>query len=203
MPEPKNQSSNPIFLREYSLLPWERPAPEGVILVSQLGIYSGSTCLKEFLGHDSFKTTTENFHIEASASKYLADIVRYDSQINPEDDNRLPEEELIFSGGILIYNRGIIPGTDIGGYNLDKMGKIWCGRKPSDLMKSSNGLNVLISGEGTKYDEVDGVIRKIIEGYRIQEDKSERARSRQEYNAFSEGREFNEERFGRVFGDLI
>ncbi|HIG94227.1 MAG: hypothetical protein QT05_C0003G0008 [archaeon GW2011_AR13] len=174
-----------IFLKDYSILHWERPVKEGVD--SMLWMYNGSTKLVEQIGFDLLNETIGQFKIFSSATKYLADIVHLGEDYLSMGEPISGEEkrEILFVGGLTIYIEGQIPGTDIQGYDFEKHEKIWIAKSPEEKYCSSNGLRDLILENSSNPKER---IEAILLGYQTQEDNKKNAQDRRDYDSWKRGR---------------
>lgn len=165
-----------FILKDGSILPWERPIRAGYM--SNLFLYNGSTKIIGYLGFDNLDENIGQFKIIGSASKYLVDIVHLNRE-NPfkSSGDKIGEkkQEILFSGGIIVYRQGQIPGTEIEGYDFEKNGKIWVTKEPLERYKSKDGLKNLIFENSQDY---GGRIEEIISYYQNEEDEAERANGR-------------------------
>ncbi len=165
-----------IYLRDCDILYWGPQDPTIPIK------WNGITQIIKPYGVDIVNATFGSYQVSASAAKYLADIVRVDKD-NPrvqysERISVAPEEkEVLFSGGIEIYQEKEIPESEVKGYVLVCRGKIWCAPKlPVGVLLTDKGLEKIIFGD-TNVSSEENIerIEAIINGYEIQErDAAER-----------------------------
>ena len=173
-----------FFLEQGNIFEWDRPVREGFIRMPQ--IYPGSTELVEQLGSDYFNKTFGSFWISASATKYLADIdLANDDWFNEETKEREPQRMVLFSGGITIYKQGVIPGTEITGYDAERNGLIWTVRNPEKIFLSENGLeNMIFEGCNNIPKNIER-IQTILDTYQHQEDSAREAESKRDSSNFN------------------
>lgn len=176
MTEEEQKEKEKIFLARGSILRWERPLKKGCI--SLLHMYDASTKLVGQIGLDLINEEVGPFKIVGSAAKYLADIVYLgknwyrDGPVTGE-----VKQEILFSGGLAIYRKGEIPGTEIQGYDLERRGRVWIAKKPEEQFFNSDGLKNLVLGTTP---DVVGRIEAILEGYQTQKDNERSAQRERE-----------------------
>ena len=143
----ESDTPNLVFLNEGDLQRWEKPAREGYIINPLSEMYVGSTNLNSSIfGIDHFEEKVGIYEVRASAAKYIALVQRITGELIEEVETINPEENVIFSGGIVIYQHGNIPGTDLRGYELVTNGNIWLARKPVKSLVKMGGLANLVFG---------------------------------------------------------
>lgn len=186
------------FLFEEDLQRWERPVREGYIRNPLSDMYVGSTNLySSIFGIDHFEEKVGKYDVRASAAKYIALVQRITGESIEEVEKINPEENVIFSGGIVIYQHGNIPGTDLRGYELVTNGNIWLARKPVKSLVKMGGLANLIFGRTKSKDSQEERIKRIINGYQFQEDKKDQRESKAKSEDYRRGRaDQHEKTFG-------
>lgn len=198
------QRWNPIFLKRGNILPWERPVKKGYY---RLGLeLDGKTEIIKFLGNENLEEETANFLVNASSAMYLADIAFYSRKNGGilwegKDKPSNPfERKILFSGGINIYRKGQIPGTEIKGTDLVVSGKLWTARNcNSDFLNGKGLRNVIFGGEVLERDK-ERVVENIIEGYETQERNKERAESSARHENYMKGAGDHHESVYGTFG---
>ncbi len=165
------KNNKEFFLKDDSILSWERPIEDGYRRLSFW--YNGSTKIIEQIGFDTIDEVVGSFKIIGSTVKYLVDIIYLDDgwfKLPDEFVSGEKKREILFSGGLTIYKKGQIPGTEIQGDNLERQGNIWVARSPEPQFYNSNGLKNLIFGNPPDF---IGRVESILLGYQTQEDKQE------------------------------
>ena len=196
----EKETKDLIFLHDWMIHQWERPLKEGYFRTGLT--YDGKTELKKFLGQEIFNDFVGNYFVNAFAAMYLADISRSSGSLqileeDPELINPL-QEEVLYVGGIQIYNKGIVPGTKINGLDFLNSGKIWFAEK--FLGNGKNSLKKLILGDlNLKKDSIKR-IEKIIQGYEFQEKEEKNAQFRREHENFRSGYNQSQEAAFGTFG---
>ncbi|MFH1210644.1 MAG: hypothetical protein V1645_01890 [archaeon] len=188
-----------IFLEDGSILPWERPLPEGTI--SMLHHFQGSTKIKDYFGRGALDTERGPYVVSATAAVYLADIGRGRAlAFTMEGDKKTkPEEEILFVGGIQIFKNGTVPGTKTKGLDLATNGHIWYAEKQDKLGYMDGegrftsgdlvrGLKHIILGEDKETKETIARIEMIVRGYKYQEATEERRQSDREIDNYRKGK---------------
>lgn len=193
-----------IFLEDGSILPWMRPVGEGYIESPFFHMLNGSTKIKQFLEYPTLDTQVGKYTIFASAAMYLADIARLGKIRYKLDENEQPkaEEEILFAGGIQIYQNGIIPGTEIKGMDFVKAGHIWCAQKPETIPRDSDGLKRIIFGHEETTEGKEKRIEAIIRGYEYQERKEEEREDHVRFESYRSGKFDQWEHGGLGFPDF-
>jgi hypothetical protein len=156
-----------IYLYDNRILPWKRPLEPGQR--PNLLQHNGLTDLVEELGINVVNEEIGNFKVIASAVRYLAKIafcsrdnpLAFDGQITSE-----VEKKILFVGGIEIYRKGLLPGTKINGYNLERQGKILVTTNLEEQYKSSDGLKKLIVTNKKDLNRIESILL----GYKLQEE---------------------------------
>lgn len=171
----KRKAPGPVFLNNRKILPWEKPSPPGKISLQHM--YNGSTEILEFIDLDQIRgVIAPPYEVYANAVKYLAKIAPLMGLLGnrtPESPGVEPVEQILFVGGIQIYRAGI-SGTELPrGLELVTNGDIWTSTQPDEYSKTSLGLNRLIFGLRESEKVRASRIKRIIEGYEIQEHNSE------------------------------
>lgn len=109
-----------VFLNDKRILDWEKPVSEEN--PSMLRFWNGFTKIKDFLKRESLNLdfvcygyNDSPYSITASAVIYKAEIARLEGNKEFRENGlkSKSEEEILFLGGIQIYRRGIITGTEI------------------------------------------------------------------------------------------
>ena len=177
----ESEDSN-VYLNEGGILPWERPLPPGHI--SMLHMYEGSTNVVGYAGLDTIDELVGPFLVQVRAAKYLADIARINQWGGSSGELK---REVLFSGGILIFKNGLIPGTEIEGSDLVQDGDIWVARSATDLYAADGSLRKLIF-EGLDGEDRVKRIESIINGYKTQKEKREEAENKSRYEDYQRGR---------------
>lgn len=167
----KQKEEQMIFLNDKTILPWERPVPEGS--VSMLKLYRASTKPKEFHGPAVLKTIVGPYVVSASAMVYTADIARkIGSDKEFEGPKYNPKEEILFIGSIqIINNRDTIM---INGYVLN--GRIWYAKEMPKINVLETGLLSIILNNELKPERQIAMLDMIVRGYEFQEKKEEERR---------------------------
>lgn len=194
-----------IYLVENDLFDWERPSKPGWMHIGFFK-YNAKTEPIESLGLDIVNEVVEGYHVVASAAKYLANVIRLNSQnkygtryrdAGEEVDG--PKEDLVvFNGNISIYSTGQIPGTELQGYDLEESGKIWLARPSTELFRNPEGLYEVIFGEDNmgKIARIEAILKGINQ---IKIDKG-RGESRARHKAYQRARGDEQERIHGTFG---
>lgn len=181
----ENKEKPKVYLNAGSIPMWERPVKEGYHRLPTL-YYIGHNEPIKFLGIDSVNEQAGKFLVSASATKYLSKIIhltnelftwREDAEEILKKEGKVPEEEVLFNGGIQIYEKGIIPGIKIEGYYLKSAGVIWIAQKPTKKLLGKDGLKQIIFGELESTRDIEKRIEAIINGYDSQEYSKEQRQS--------------------------
>jgi len=158
-------------LIDCSILPWEQSSLE-----STNERHSGRTTIIDYLGMDSlnvrvgsYKDDSLAYRIHASASKYLAEIIR--NHLGPIADSELlkPQREVLFVGAIAVYVSGELPFIKVAGYDLAAQGRIWSASADVENAKKPNGLRQLVLGKFKTVEEAVARVESIIGWYAVQE----------------------------------
>jgi hypothetical protein len=177
MAKPELKEVEPVYLQQFSILPWEKPTRPGY--VSVLGMYAGSTELVNFMGLESFALEIPPYVLHASAAKYVADIAR-NTGLKWDEQKVEAKREILLDGNIIAFRSGEVPGTNFQGYSVAFNGKIWAATAKSP---ENTELRELIF-EGKENRER---ILKIQTGYEMQEDSRRKSESSARLNSFREG----------------
>ncbi|GBE20590.1 MAG TPA: hypothetical protein ENG87_03370 [Candidatus Pacearchaeota archaeon] len=165
----KKSAENLIFLNDESICDWERPLRKGYFRMPKYWV--GSTEIVEFMGSDFVREgVVGSYFINASASKYLADIIPFSHDVWTDNQDIKPERRLLFEGGIQIFREGEIPGTKIKGNYLIINKKIWCAKEPKDNLVGANALKNLLFEETPKHKTRIERVKAIVDGYLLQEE---------------------------------
>jgi len=175
-----------IFLEDGSIVLWDIPPKKGNR--TKPYIYNGSTELIEHISIDSIDEEIGHFRIIGSAVKYLADII----YLNQEEPYIIGKKvtgnikrEILFDGGIEIYRKGQIQGTELRGYDLEGYGRIWTATEQEDRFFSSDGLINMIFNNSS--DDVER-IEAILKGYETNEKNRYNNQMLSVVRSFNEGR---------------
>jgi|GEM_PF-998207 len=188
-----------IYLDSRDVIMWKRPPKKGYYRLPD--VRNASTEIIESMGMDTLEDEVGEYRIHASAAKYLANIRRLDREneilLDGEDFGREPKKAVIFSGGIQIYKEGLLPGTEIEGFDLEKQGRIWTAKRDTRVYRSPSGFKDVIWGKAVTKDGMVRRIRGIIRGYEEQERARERSRSDALNRQYKRGqRDQHENEFG-------
>ena len=115
-----------VFLNDYSILEWERPLKRGYMRMSIE--YNGQTDLVSQVDFQSVDFEVGDFRVVGSATIYEADIVHLQGKGIKrlgEVDLSLQRRRFLYSGNVVVYKKGIVPGTEFEGYDLISQGKVW------------------------------------------------------------------------------
>jgi hypothetical protein len=160
------------------------------------------------MGIESVREETRNFLVNASAAKYVADVARYSSKDGgilwrrKEVTNPM-ETSVLFSGGISIYKKGQIPGTEIDGKDLATNGKIWAARECGGGKVGEISLSDVVFGGEIFERDKDRFIRQVVNGYQVQADKKAGARSSVVHNSYRRGAMDHHEKTYETFGSRV
>ncbi len=158
-----------IFLNDESIANWEHPVPEGSVWMKNP---HASTKLLTALWDDSLDKTIWKYRIVAATAKYEAEIRRIN--LRNTWDHLPTQEEILFTGGITILEDGKIPWTDLTGYDVKRVGRIWTASNDTLMRELGGSLKKLILGhDPDKYCER---IEAILRWYEKQEEAEERSR---------------------------
>ena len=176
-----------IFLEDGSIVLWDAPPKKGNRTMPYR--YNGSTELIEQIGIDSIDEELGPFRIIGSAAKYLADIIH----LNQEEPYIIGKKvtgdikrEILFDGGIDIYRKGQIPGTELQGYDLEGHGRIWTATEPEEIFLNSDGLKNMIFDNSS--DDIER-IEAILKGYETKEKNRYNNQMLSITRSYNEGRE--------------
>lgn len=183
----------PVFLDSGKLVEWDRPPRiqrKDRISLPQTMIYDASTELVSYIGFDQLDEKIGRYHLVGSAAKYLANIAPLGNRTLRDCDEKTsntPREKILFTGSLAIYSSGNIPGTEIGGYDFVRHGRIWDARKPSEVLKSQEGLRRLVLGELTSEKELVARVDSIVRGYEDRKLAQGDAQRRRVHDAYQKG----------------
>lgn len=151
----------PFFLYDPSIPPWERPLDDEGVLNTKRGML---TKLLASRGVESFDEPLGDYRIVGVATKYLVDITPCEERVLKDwkDTSGEDPREILYSGQLLIFRNGFIPGTGVIGWDLASSGRIHISR-PLEYLDDS--LRDVVIGTTPSPEH----IQSIIEGYRLQE----------------------------------
>lgn len=176
-----------IFLEDGSIVLWDTPPKKGNRTMPYR--YNGSTELIEQIGIDLIDEELGHFRIIGSAAKYLADII-YLNQKEPYIIGKKVtgdiKREILFDGGITVYRKGQIPGTEQNGYTLERHGRIWTATEPEEIFLNSDGLKNMIFDNSS--DDIER-IEAILKGYETKEKNRYNNQMLSITRSYNEGRE--------------
>lgn len=203
----KEKKSKALFLTQGNLFPWERPLKPGYIKIPMGMKYNAQTELVKSLGMEIFNRDVGRYSVQATAAKYLARVILLDKNVGLNgmidlDDEIFgtPQRRIVFRGAITIYNKGQIPGTELGGFDLESTGRIWLARPYTLIYRSDQGLSRIILGQAVTEEGKERRIKAIIRSH--EEIKKERANAiiEREHAAHQSGKSQTEEKAFGTFG---
>ncbi|VVB80208.1 Uncharacterised protein [uncultured archaeon] len=190
-----------VFLSRNEAITLDTPEPpcppDRVSFRGDLGVGpAGSTEVLDFLGLDIVNVQTPNYHLIASASKYLVSMIPWNGKDHwfskEERDSRTPEQRVLFDGGIAIYrvgsipsSQGIKPNKEVRGSYHERNGRIWLSRK--DLIENPD-LSLVLFANSTADDEKERRVEMILRAYEHQDMLRSDARHRAIYGEYARGR---------------
>ncbi|VVB79112.1 Uncharacterised protein [uncultured archaeon] len=197
--EGKPVKRNPVFLKEWDITPWNRPCAPGYIR-SGLEV-NASTKLSQALGKLDYKTSEGNYTLNANGTVYRAMIARCDPKeryLFKESKPTMPEEDcILFDGGIVISQNGIIPGTNLEGFFIERVGEIWTARKYEEGKSTEEMFGEILFGENSTVSRIERV-EQIITGYETQKSAEHSAQMKRNLDSYDQGRFHESERPGRL-----
>ena len=149
-----------IMLNDEDLVPW--------YFLDQGEETGKGQKLKGYLGFDSIDEEAGPFRVIASAVQYLADVLK----ISPGEKAKL-REQVLFYGGVQIYEPHEVPDTDIRGLKFIVNGGIWTTTDPDQ--RGHQGLHNLILGEDPVGSEER--IKSVIRGYEVETRREKKRKS--------------------------
>lgn len=178
----KEEDNKPrVVLDREDILFLKKPLLPGYMIMDPGWKHDAYLKIIDVLGIDSVNESFgEYFHVNASAVKYLADVALFNgNRIFCEDTDKTPtnpiERQILFSGGIQIFQKIDIEDQEINGYQFIRNGKIYSIAPDNDLYRESEGLSKLIFGEALTTEERSDRIRAIMRSYDDQELAENRA----------------------------
>ena len=203
----KEKKSKALFLTQGNLFPWERPLKPGYIKIPMGMKYNAQTELVKSLGMEIFNRDVGRYSVQATAAKYLARVILLDGSIGLNGMIDMNDEicgtfrrRIVFRGAITIYNKGQIPGTELGGFDLESTGRIWLARPYTLIYRSDQGLSRIILGQAVTEEGKERRIKAIIRSHEEIKRKRETTRLESECAAYQSGKSQTEERLGGTFG---
>ena len=178
------------YLNDRSILRFKKPPKNGVVMPSDVFTPNGLTEVISYVGRDDLDESFGDYVVKGSAVKYYAMIARegkYPFLDAGEEMDNVPEEEILFSGGIQIFKEGVIHETEVKGHHLERNGRIWTGRPVEDILYTDDGLKYAVFGICSKNVERTRIIEAVLRGYESQEETEEQARFEENNKSFYDG----------------
>jgi hypothetical protein len=162
------------LLYDFNILQW------GLTGFAENSYYmlGANTVLRKNLGIEFFEDRTDNYRVQASASKHLIGLHRSDREHFgvPLDKLEL-KDEIFFKGVIAVYNKD----------ELLQDGPIWTAFKLSDKFSQEDGLSKVIFNDAKTDKEKDTVIEAIVNAYVEREIAIEHEKLHAQHNSFQNG----------------
>ena len=174
------------------------PIPEGFFRMQDVYLEDSYLKLLENLGIASVdESVGQEFHVCASAIRYLADVARRgDKLLYQGDEDKIPtkpiQRQILFVGSIGIYQRLDIEEQEgFNGLQLVQTGEISVAVDDLEIYRSSlHGLRRIVFGDGAM--ELGERVKAIIRGYHAQQEILDGAEAKRVSNLMNESRKTGE-----------
>ena len=193
----KKKIEDVIFLEDDSIIGW-RPLKKGYIRNPLIEMCGALTEIKEYRSFDSFNIRIQDYVISGGVLMYIADLVRFDKNNLEKREKLRPKKELFFMGGLQIFKKEVIPGTNLNGFYLITNGRIWFTKEFLEDSINNSFYSHIFNDKKDK-GKIE-IINKIIKGYGLQEKQKNLGNRNSIHEIYMRGRRDTQEEICGTFG---